>query len=163
VCLYPHIWVDFDWYCGFDSLNAYKKMQTDTNNYGDNRTDFKYLHVIEFAAEINADGNGIRYIPPSQHPTNIPEFNLGLGEDKFIERAIEGTEPEASVRQREWAACLKSIPSVIPNSPESLQDIIASAVSLIKVEAQFNPKKVGTTVHVVAIDKYRRRTYNVTL
>ena len=43
--------------------------------------------------------------------------------------------------------------------PAPLQDVVASVVSLIKVEAKFNPKKVGDGVHVAMIERQARRAH----
>lgn len=66
--------------------------------------------------------------------------------DEFIQRALAEQEPEAGVRKQAWSRCVDSAAAVLPNIPEALQDTVASAVSLVKVEAKFNPNKVGDTV-----------------
>jgi hypothetical protein len=119
---------------------------------------FKYFQLFEFGAEFNPEGNGLRYIVPISHETKLPK-NLFLGEDKFIQRALAEQEPEAGVRMQVWSSCVASATAVLPNIPEALQDAIASAVSLVKVEAKFNPDKVGDIVNVAVIDRRAKRHY----
>jgi hypothetical protein len=52
--------------------------------------------------------------------------------------------------------------AVLPNIPEALQDVAASAVSLVRVEAKFNPNKVGDKVNAAVIDRRAKRTYLAT-
>jgi hypothetical protein len=54
------------------------------------------------------------------------------------------------------------IDAVLPDIPEPLQDTVASAVSLVKLEAQFNPNKVGSGVTVAVIDRPGKKHYRVT-
>jgi hypothetical protein len=119
---------------------------------------FKNFHLFEFGAEFNPEANGLRYIAPIRHETKLPK-ELYLGEDKFMLRAVAGQEPEAGVLQEAWFRYFDSATVVLPNIPEALQESVAVAVSLVKIEAKFNPDKVGDTVNVVVIDKRAKRTY----
>jgi hypothetical protein len=116
----------------------------------------KNFLLFELWAEINTKGDGLRYAAPVRHQRELPQ-DLYLGEHEFILRAQQGREPESSIRQRVWFTCVDSVSSVLPNIPEALQDAIASVVSLIKVEAQFNPNKVGSTVYAAVISSVSLR------
>lgn len=119
---------------------------------------FKNFHLFELGAEYNLEGNGVRYLTPIRHGTKLPK-DLFFGEDQFFLRALEGVEPQAGTLRREMPRCLSSAAVVLPNIPEALQKLTASAVSLVRVEAEFNPNKVGRTVNAVIIDRAARKPY----
>lgn len=47
--------------------------------------------------------------------------------------------------------------------PRPLQECVATVVSLIKVEAEFNKDRVGQTVNVAVIDRASRKPYAAVL
>lgn len=127
---------------------------------------FQNLRLFELGIEY-ADGRQLRYLAPFEHETapawaNRQPKDLYLGEDEFFIRALDGREPESGIRKREWSKCVESISSKLPKLPEALQDTAASAVSLVKVEAEFNSNKVGSTVNVAVLDRVAKRSYLAT-
>lgn len=118
---------------------------------------FKNFHLFEIGAEINSEGNGLRYLTPIQHDTELPK-DLFFGEDEFFLRALEGIEPQARVFGHELSKCVNAVVVLFPKAPETLQVLVARAVSLVKVEAEFNPNKVGGTVHAVMLDRVAKKS-----
>jgi hypothetical protein len=111
---------------------------------------FHRPYIFEIGAEINSDSSGLKYVSPLRHGANNIVW---FGEDHFFRRAKNGLEPEFST----W----KSIHAVMDGGllsqvPQSMQEHVRATVSLIKVEAQFNPKKVGSRVAVGLIDPRTR-------
>jgi hypothetical protein len=122
---------------------------------------FKNFHLFELGVEYNPEGNGLRYLAPIRHAQKFPQ-DLRFGEDESISRVFGGLEPETSVRRRLWSECLKRMDAILPAIPEPLQDTVASAVSLVKVEAKFNPNKVGDTVKVLVLDRAAKKRHLAT-
>lgn len=118
---------------------------------------FQNFHLFELGAEINLSGNGLRYVTPLRHPRELP-FEFYLGEDEFLTRAARGSEPQATVFRNFVRDLGGTVAGVLPNTPRSLQQLVAVAVSLVKVEAQFNPDKVGATVNAAIIDRGTRKS-----
>jgi hypothetical protein len=119
---------------------------------------FTKPYIYEVGTEVNADGCGLRYIPPIHRPDN----DLRIGEDKFLLLAVDGKEPQSSLWHAFFDDILSGVTGTLPNLPEALQDAVASCVSLIKVEAQFNPDKVGQTVNATVIDRASRQVFFAT-
>ncbi len=116
---------------------------------------FTKPYFYEVGTEVNPEGSGLCYIPPVQRPDN----GLWLGEDKFFLRAIDGKEPQSSLWRGIFSDVVQDVANTLPNLPEALQDSVASVVGLIKVEAKFNPDKVGDTVNVAVIDRRAKRSH----
>ena len=116
---------------------------------------FKRPYVFEVGVAINPTNDGLAYISPIRHQKPLPS-HVRLGEDHFMERANAGIEPEQSV----WVDAVDKVsPDVIrafPNIPAALQEAVACSVGCIKLEAHFNPQKVGSKVNVVLIDRGSR-------
>jgi hypothetical protein len=116
--------------------------------------DFTKPYIYEVGIEINAEGSGFVYLPP-QHRS---DDSVWLGEDKYFLRAIEGEEPQGSLRQNVFSEIVRDAAHTFPDLPAALQDAVASVVSLIKIESQFNPEKVGRGVNVAVSDRSSRQT-----
>ena len=114
---------------------------------------FTKPYIYEVGVEVNAEGTGLRYLSPLHRPDN----DLWIGEDQFFLRALNGAEPQSSFRTSTFDRISGEVLNTLPDIPEGLQDAIASVVSLIKVEAKFNPEKVGQAVNVVLIDRAAER------
>jgi len=123
---------------------------------------FVDFHLFELGAEVNADGKGLQYLPPRRNPSKVPQA-FWLGEDANIEKAMAGVEPFVGVRKRHWDDCVTRVCSLLPGTPSALQDAVASVASLIKLEAQFNPQKVGATANIALIDRTCKKVFSVTL
>lgn len=119
-------------------------------------------YIFEVGAEINSEGNGIRYISPLQLKHNLPH-RVWFGEDKFFLRAEGGHDPEISFLESAVSAALTTVTNQLPDIPEGLREHIATAVGCIKVESHFNPNKVGDWVNVVIIEKATRKLFLATL
>lgn len=114
---------------------------------------FTKPYVYELGVEVNAEGTALRYLSPLHRPDN----DLWIGEDEFFLRALDGKEPQSSFRKSAFHEITKEVMTALPDIPEGLQDAVASVVSLIKVEAKFNPEKVGQAVNVVLLDRAAER------
>jgi hypothetical protein len=117
---------------------------------------FKRPYICEVGAKINTERNGFDYV--SKHHS---AKNVWCGEDHFFRRAQNGLEPEHSA----WEQLIMTgarVAESLPEIPTSIHELIASVVGLIKVEAQFNPQKVGAGVHVGLIDRGGRKSYAAT-
>jgi hypothetical protein len=116
---------------------------------------FKRPYIFEVGVEINRNNDGLTYISPIPHQKPVPH-HVRFGEDYYIERVDAGIEPEHSV----WAGLVDCIfPDVVrafPSIPPAFQESVACTVGCIKVEAHFNPQKVGSKANVVLIDRNNR-------
>jgi hypothetical protein len=119
---------------------------------------FKNFQLIELGAEYNSEGNGLRYLTPIRHDTKLPK-DLFFGEDEHFVRALNGIEPQAGFRHGEMSILIDAAATLLPKAPEALQALTAYAVSLVKVEAEFNPNKIGKTVYAAILDRTARRHY----
>ena len=119
---------------------------------------FKQAYVFETGVEINRQGDGLTYVSPLHHKKQLPH-NVYFGEDYFLERASKGLEPERSHFLKTVEDIGPTIKQLLPDIPGTLQEGLAGAVSLIKVEAHFNPDKVGSTVKVALINRRNRKSY----
>jgi hypothetical protein len=110
---------------------------------------FHRPYLFELGAEVGMNKR-IRYVPSFPRTKN----NVWFGEDYFFRRAQNRIEPEYS----SWLSITKSldVSGSLPTIPNPLQDLVASVASLVKVEAQFNPQKVGSKVMVGLIDRKAR-------
>jgi hypothetical protein len=122
---------------------------------------FKQPYVFEVGVQLNQDSDGLTYIAPLHHRKALPH-NVRIGEDHFIERANDGLEPERSLFTRLVEGVSVDVVRALPNIPPTLQENVACTVSLIKVEANFNPKKVGSTVKIALIDRRSKAAYSET-
>jgi hypothetical protein len=110
---------------------------------------FQQPYVFELGAEI--DNSGIRYISPKR----LPSEQSWLGEDHYWRRAESRCEPEfSSLRSIVKTA---DIGAMLPDACDPFREIVAWAASLIKVESQYNPTKVGHNVTVGVIDRGTRK------
>jgi len=123
---------------------------------------FKQHYIYEVGAKLDAKGNGLTYPSLSHHRREFPDMFL-VGEDEFVLRAYKGVEPQFSLYQELARVAFRDIGMLVPNIPQSLQEVAAEVVALVKVEAKFNAQKVGTTVHIVLIDRGARKTYTAIL
>jgi hypothetical protein len=121
---------------------------------------FADFHLFEIAAQVNSEGNGLSYISPKRYPAGPQMFRLG--EDESIEKAINEVQPFSDLRKKSWESCVAQASTALPTIPERLQDAVASAVSLVKLESQFNSQKVGSTVNVAVIDRGDRTAHSAT-
>lgn len=117
---------------------------------------FKQPYVFETGVELNGDGNGLVCVSPLQHRKQLPQ-NVRFGEDHFIERANNLLGPERSLYLSLTETILSDVNRILPNIPEALLESVACTVSLVKVEAHFNPQ-IGSTVNVVLLDRTSRQT-----
>jgi len=118
---------------------------------------FKSPYVFELGVEINSANDDLRFVAPFRRESKLPQTVL-IGEDAFIERAKAGHQPEQSARDEIASAVFPEILRDFPNSTEALQIRLASVVASIKVEARFNPTRVGSRVFVALTDRHRRAT-----
>lgn len=118
---------------------------------------FQNFYLFELGAEINLGGDGLRYLAPFRHEHEFPH-EFYLGEDEFLTRAVQGTEPQAGAFRNFLQGLRDTVNGALPNIPKSLQELVALAVSLVKVEAQFNPDKVGMVVNAAVIDRVAKKS-----
>jgi len=118
---------------------------------------FKSPYMFELGVEINSANDDLRFVAPFRRDGKLPQTVL-IGEDAFIERAKAGHEPEQSARDEIASAVFPEILRDFPNSTETLKIRLASVVASIKVEARFNPTRVGSRVFVALTDRHRRAT-----
>jgi hypothetical protein len=119
---------------------------------------FKNFQLIELGAEYNSEGNGLRYLAPIRHDTKLPK-DLFFGEDEHFLRALDGSEPEAGVQRREMSLLIGAAATLVPKAPKALQALTAYAVSLVKVEAEFNPNKIGKVVYAAILARAAKGHY----
>jgi hypothetical protein len=110
--------------------------------------------MFELGAEVDDDCR-IRYVPALRHSKECVWF----GEDHYFGRAQDGLEPELS-SLRSIVGTL-DISTRLSDIPTSLQELVVALVGFIKVEAQFNPKKVGGNVIVGVIDRTTRSPFMI--
>jgi hypothetical protein len=113
---------------------------------------FRRPYVFELGAEVD-NNSRIRYVPAFRHSNEMVWF----GEDYHFRRAQDRREPEYSSLQSIIGTLDISV--VLSNIPTTLQQLVASVVGLIKVEAQFNPQKVGGSVTLGVIDPSTRMSF----
>ncbi len=116
---------------------------------------FKRPYIFEIGVEINRNNDGLSFIGPIHHQKPLPQ-NVRFGEDHFYERADAGLEPEHSVWESSMDAVRAEVNQDLSNVPQPLRLLVEGTVGLIKVEAHFNPQKVGSKVNVVLIDRNTR-------
>jgi hypothetical protein len=116
---------------------------------------FHQPYLFEFGAEINQDGTGLHYVQPIRHR----DSSILVGEDESLTRAQQGLDPEYSARESILAEVTVNVHEYLPQIPISMQEAVASVVSFIKVEARFNPQKVGNGVRLGLIDRKKRDSY----
>jgi hypothetical protein len=122
---------------------------------------FKRPYIFEVGVEINRNRDGFAYISPIHHHKALPH-NVRFGEDHFMERADAGIEPEHSLWASSVDAALPDVASAFPNITPAFQESVACTVGCIKVEAHFNPQKVGSEVHVALIDRHSQACLSAT-
>lgn len=122
---------------------------------------FKRPYIFEVGVEINRNNDGLNFISPIHHQKPLPQ-SVRFGEDHFYERADAGLEPEHSVWESSMDAVRVDVIRALPNVPQQLQSLVVGTVGLIKVEAHFNPQKVGSKVNVVLIDRNSRAVLSAT-
>jgi hypothetical protein len=111
---------------------------------------FQRPYIFELGTEVQGHQKA-RYIEPIRSAND----NLWIGEDYHFRRAQNGLQPERAA----WESITKSVDIIAsPNIPEALKDITVSVTGLVKVESQFNPKKVGANVAVGIIDRRQKRS-----
>jgi hypothetical protein len=113
---------------------------------------FRRPYMFETGVEINGNNDGLIFVPPISHQKPLPR-SVRFGEDHFIERANAGFEPERST----WASLVDGLSPAVaqafPTIPPRLQENVACTIGCVKLEAHFNPQKVGSKVNVVLIDR----------
>ncbi len=119
---------------------------------------FRKPYIFEVGAEVNSAGDGLRYIAPLHHVHQLPH-RVWFGEDQFFLRAEERKEPEASLLGSIASDALNAVAVQLPDIPEPLQETVAIVVGSVKVEAHFNPNKVGDAVNLIVIDRASRKHY----
>lgn len=119
---------------------------------------FKQHYLYEVGAEVNAQGNGLVYVSRPNHLEEFPDL-FCLGEDEFWLRAHRGIEPQKSWLFEAAPRIIEDTVRALPDIPKSLQKCAAIVIGFIKVEAKFNPDRVGTTVNVALIDRAARKPY----
>jgi len=129
-------------------------------------SNYKNLQLLEIGAEY-MEGRRLRYLGPLQHETNSAwsmkqPKDVYFGEDECFLKALDGIEPQSGVGQREASKCLATTANLFPRMPKALRELTANAVALVKVEAEFNPNKVGTTVNAAILDRVTKRHYLAT-
>jgi hypothetical protein len=120
---------------------------------------FNRPYLFEIGTEVNADRRSLKYVPPLKH--NAQQL-FWFGEDEFWRLAMRGLEPQASARSSFLTSIRDQIDASVPEIPVSLKDAMLSVVSLIQVEAQFNPKKVGGRVRVAVIEREKKAAFLAT-
>jgi hypothetical protein len=120
---------------------------------------FQQAYSFEIGAEVNGNGSGLQYIQPIRR--SGPNMSLSFGEDQFFGRAQQGLDPEYSAHLSILDDVLLNVRKYLPLIPSPMQEAVASVVSLIKVEAQFNPQKIGSGVRLGLIDRKERASYVV--
>jgi hypothetical protein len=120
---------------------------------------FKQPYVFEVGVDISRGSDGLTCIAPIHHRRELPH-NVRFGEDHFIERANDGLEPERSLFTSLVERVSAEVFHALPNIPPALQESLACTVSLIKVEANFNPQKIGSVVKIALIDRRSRAAYS---
>jgi len=118
---------------------------------------FKRPYVFELGVEINPANDDLRFVAPFRRDAHLPQTVL-IGEDKFIHLANAGHEPEQSACDEIISTVFPEILRDFPNATEALKIRLASVVASIKVEARFNPTRVGSRVFVAMTDRHRRAT-----
>lgn len=115
---------------------------------------FQQSYFFEVGAQVNLNRDRLIYPAPAHKRTK----EILFGEDNFAQRALRQVEPQYS----EWLTLVTDIEATVadslPDIPISLQEAATSAISFIKVEAKFNPKKVGQGVFVCLINRLSRST-----
>lgn len=119
---------------------------------------FKQLELIELGIEYDSgvEGNTLKYTGPIPHDS---QNDLYLGEDQFFPRALQRLEPQFTSFQQKVETCFATADEKFPAVPERLRELAANLAARVKVEAQFNPTKVGATVKVAVLDRRARRHY----
>jgi hypothetical protein len=116
---------------------------------------FKRPYIFEVGVEINRSNDGLTFVEPIHHQKPLPR-RVWFGEDHYFERAEAGLEPEYAVWKSSTDANYPDVVHAFPNSAQRLQEAVACEVGCIKVEAHFNPQKVGAKVNVVLVDRNSR-------
>ena len=118
---------------------------------------FKSPYVFELGVEINPANDDLRFVAPFRRDAHLPQTVL-IGEDKFIRRANAGHEPEQSACDEIISTVFPEILRDFPSATEALKIRLASVVGSIKLEARFNPTRVGSKVFVALTDRHQRTT-----
>ncbi len=123
---------------------------------------FKRPYVFEIGVEINRNTDGLTFVLPISHQKPLPH-SVRFGEDHFIERANARFEPERSKWESLVDGVIPAVAKAFPNIPQRLQESVASTIGSVKLEAHFNPQKVGSKVNVVLIDRIGRAVLSTAL
>ena len=116
---------------------------------------FKRPYVFELGVEINPANDDLRFVAPFRRDARPPQTVL-IGEDKFIQRANAGYQPEQSARDEIISTVFPEILRDFPTATEALKIRLASVAASIKVEARFNPTRVGSRVFVALTERHQR-------
>jgi hypothetical protein len=113
---------------------------------------FQDFALFEIGVEVNADGNGLAY-PPLRH---CEKNFFCVGETELLNKSLAEQRPFSEMSAEFRRRSLNSVREVFPNIGSALQDSVTFCVGLIRLEAYYNPKKVGRNVTVSVINKTSR-------
>ncbi|HEY4364348.1 MAG TPA: hypothetical protein VGN17_25510 [Bryobacteraceae bacterium] len=114
---------------------------------------FRRPYFYEVWTEVNAKGDGLIYFAEQRTVRQL----FWIGEDQFWTRAANGSGEEPYTSNR--LGIYREIESKVPAGtiPASLRDAALSLATLIKLEAKFNDKKVGSNVAIAVIDRTTKK------
>jgi hypothetical protein len=121
--------------------------------------DFQHFALFEIGIEVNADGNGLVYSPLRDCEKNF----FCVGETELLQKALARQRPFDEMGAKFSRSSLKAVREVLPNVGASLHEMVTFCVGLIRLEAYYNPKKVGRSVTVCLIEKSSRLSAVVTI
>jgi hypothetical protein len=117
-------------------------------------TGFRQHYLFELGIEIN-ERHKLAFISPMHKKVE----DLSLGEDEFMSRAMIGKEPQYSEWMKIVADVGPTVADVFPQASTGLQAIVAPVIGFIKIEAKFNPNKVGNGIFACLIDRRAKSSY----
>lgn len=121
--------------------------------------DFEESGIYETRIDLNAEGNGLEYVPPLYHPDKI----WLTGQIQYIMQALRKKEPYISLLRSSRDRCVAQIEALFPNIESDIKELTAFAVGSARVQSDFTPNTVGSLVTIMIADRESRRVLMGTL
>jgi hypothetical protein len=118
--------------------------------------------VCVLTVERNRETRKLEYPAPGcktptwARPGTVVYYPIPACEHKNIDEAFKTGTPQAIRYAELEPGALAAASALLPNAPPALHAVVAKAVTLIRVESQFNPERVGGIITVGVLIKGQR-------
>jgi hypothetical protein len=111
--------------------------------------DFSEFGVYQSEIQLNAENNGLAYVPPTHH---LAKIHLA-GETEYIAKVLAEKEPWRGLFKAFCRRHADDIEEIFPSAQPKVKEAITEAVSLVRVQHEFANETVGSSVTVIFTER----------